>query len=180
MKSKSISSTGYIFAYFGLKSKYKKCNFCNEILIRKKLPKAMETTKNFRNRKFCNKNCYSKGSYGKNHHAWKGIKNHNGYLVDSKTGKLLHRLIMENYLGRILTSKEAVHHKDGNRSHNTLQNLVTLCRRCHFLIHELTSKDSDCERIDHLLKNGKVPIALRRLIFARSMKCISSPNNNSK
>ncbi len=30
-----------------------------------------------------------------------------------------------------------VHHIDGNRENNDLNNLITLCRKCHFEIHAI-------------------------------------------
>ncbi len=40
---------------------------------------------------------------------------------------LLHRVIMENHIGRYLTAKEVVHHRDLNKSNNAIDNLE-LCR----------------------------------------------------
>lgn len=51
-----------------------------------------------------------------------------GYIVvkvfDSKDGWVKeHRYVMEQYLGRPLTSTETVHHKNGDRTDNRLENL---------------------------------------------------------
>jgi hypothetical protein len=48
-----------------------------------------------------------------------------GYIMEKVDGKwkLQHRLVMEQYLGRTLVEGENVHHKDGNRANNEVDNL---------------------------------------------------------
>ena len=62
-----------------------------------------------------------------------------GYLVtkedDPYKGKLLHRKIMEDYLGRKLNSNEIVHHIDGNKLNNDISNLQVVTRSEHLKIH---------------------------------------------
>lgn len=50
---------------------------------------------------------------------------------------LHHRIIMENYLGRLLKKNEVVHHKDGNKKNNKLENLQLLSDEEHKRKHQL-------------------------------------------
>ena len=52
----------------------------------------------------------------------------NGYV-------LLHRVIMENHLGRILDRNEVVHHKNHNKKDNSLENLEILGKIEHAILH---------------------------------------------
>lgn len=54
----------------------------------------------------------------------------NGYV-------LLHRIIVENYLNRMLEENEIVHHKDGNKKNNTIENLEVMDRIQHVKLHGL-------------------------------------------
>lgn len=48
----------------------------------------------------------------------------NGYV-------LLHRIVMENHLGRLLEPNEIVHHKDHNKKNNVVENLEVMDSREH-------------------------------------------------
>jgi predicted RNA-binding Zn-ribbon protein involved in translation (DUF1610 family) len=48
---------------------------------------------------------------------------------------LLHRVLMENKIGRMLLSNEVVHHKNGNKRDNRIQNLQLMTVAEHNLTH---------------------------------------------
>ena len=54
----------------------------------------------------------------------------NGYV-------LIHRVIVENHIGRLLRADEIVHHKDGNKFNNDISNLEVLSASQHATIHGL-------------------------------------------
>lgn len=87
---------------------------------------------------FCSKICFYSFNKGVNNPSYKGGHLHkDGYWVISLNGKnkLLHRHIMEQKLGRKLTLKEHVHHKNKNRLDNRLENLEVLSPYEHGVLH---------------------------------------------
>lgn len=74
------------------------------------------------------------GQFGERNPNWKGgrIKHGSGYILVKAPSHpranihgyvLEHRLVMEEYLGRYLEPHEVVHHIDGNRANNCIDNL---------------------------------------------------------
>lgn len=111
---------------------------------------------------------------GKNHSKWKGgrIKMKNGYILiyspdhpnKLKTGKgyvMEHRLVMEKSIGRYLEKWEVVHHINGVRDDNRIENLVLTQTGKHIAEHnhnrvckeETKKKHSDIAK--RLKRNSK-------------------------
>lgn len=73
-------------------------------------------------------NRFSNGMKRENHPRWKGgkTKNHGGYIIInvSPNNRILeHVLVMEKAIGRRLGKEETVHHKNGVRDDNRIENL---------------------------------------------------------
>ena len=83
--------------------------------------------------------------YGVKHQSWKGGKylDNRGYLEiynpEQSTRKKPyikeHRLVMQLHLGRKLLPNEHIHHLNGNKLDNRIENLVLLSNKEHGLLH---------------------------------------------
>lgn len=84
-----------------------------------------------------------------------------------------HRLVMERHLGRTLSPKEIVHHIDGNKQNNHIENLYLFASQAEHMSHEQrTSRKAACydpnvvERVRRLAEDPTV-----------SMKSLDLSNN---
>lgn len=122
-----------------------KCDICNKLFYRK--AHWAERT----NHHFCSQICASiyksKEVTGKGNGRWVGgVKERfDGYYTiydprDTKVNKytMQHRFIMEEHLGRKLTKKEVVHHINGDRKDNRIENLMLFSgQKIHRYWHSL-------------------------------------------
>ena len=70
---------------------------------------------------------------GVNCHNFNCYRTHdgNGYLVNTQTGKRVHREVMEKYLGREMDVFELVHHLNRDITDNRIENLELTSRSEH-------------------------------------------------
>ena len=89
---------------------------------------------------------------GEKHPLFRGGKTIDpmGYVVlcskiwGINTGRREHRVVIECYLDRKLCPDEIVHHKNGNRSDNRLENLEVLSRADHNRTHHGRGQNVTC------------------------------------
>jgi hypothetical protein len=97
----------------------------------------------------------------KNHHPRKGTGgpfyiSAGGYVIVTVDGRECyeHRLVMEKTLGRKLTSKEHVHHKNGNRTDNRIENLEILGASEHAREHMTSDRAALMSKLGHAARWG--------------------------
>lgn len=112
----------------------RKCDNCG---------KVFQTTpaydKRSPNHRFCSRQCCGEFmSYKNTREHWKGGRiTPGGYkeiYIDKKPIRE-HILIMENHIGRPLRKDEVVHHKNGDRLDNRIENLELMTRSEHARLH---------------------------------------------
>lgn len=93
---------------------------------------------------FCSRECVN---HYRSEHSQHRTHYENGYLIEyvkdyNKKGNVKqHRRIMEEHLGRKLTKDEVVHHINGNKSDNRIENLQVMSRGEHSSLHRKQEKE---------------------------------------
>jgi len=116
-----------------------------------------------REKNYCSLSCQRKFMYrtGSNHPMYKGgDRISNGYRVilskehphrDRDNYVSFHRMVVEKKIGRYLTKDEVIHHLDGDKLNNDLDNLFVCSKSQHRTLH------NDLERIAYkLYKTNKI------------------------
>lgn len=109
-----------------------KCDYCGKLFY--DYPSNIKRHKSH----FCNKKCEANGkrnakdSYKQGH-----ISNSTGYRTIYVNGQIIdeHRYVMEQFLGRKLNTDEVVHHLNGDKLDNRIENLVVISREEHSRLH---------------------------------------------
>lgn len=124
---------------------------------------------------------------GPGHPEWKGGRNidKNGYVLlynpahPNARGRyvLEHRLVMEQKLGRLLKRTEVVHHINGNKQDNRIENLELFSENGEHLRHELAGKcpkwtpEGKARILAEVRRAGRNrPFSLRPNVLARRQK----------
>lgn len=81
-----------------------------------------------------------------------------GINIDGRELHYQHRIVMEEYLGRRLDSSEHIHHLDGDKTNNSIENLELILACEHGREHATTEKMKQMSIKGHERRWGYVSI----------------------
>jgi hypothetical protein len=117
-----------------------------------------------------------KGTVPWNAGTAKGWINSSGYREIKSNGKTVkfHRLVMEEYLGRKLESWEVVHHINGVKDDNRIENLELTTFDAHTVEHHLgTTRSAETKKTIELFKRLTAEVRELRSINADLLEALS-------
>ena len=145
----------------------KVCMNCNKIMAKP----SNYSIRQWDNKKYCSRKCGSTSPNHKNfvkghkhsettkeklskqklaekNPRWKGgrFSDGHGYIVNSignSARRLEHRVVMEKHIGRKLDKLEHVHHINGIKDDNRIDNLIILTKSEHHKLHKIGYKHSE-------------------------------------
>ena len=158
----------------------KTCLYCRKTFNRQRWGKWLENPRRYKSKRFCSHDCWRHWNSGEKHYHWKGgIARYSiGYVVQSKTRKGIHRLVMEKHLGRPLLEDEIVHHVNGVKDDNHVGNLQVVSKSEHGKIHageSLLKRWKNHIAHKHITKSGRLqysPPELHHRMFGKCPTCI--------
>lgn len=143
-KEFKVKSSDYRLTHGGVKYCSKKC--VGEALRTGSVVQCKQCGKEFYSTRneFCSPKCAS--DY-KSEHSTHKTYTENGYIIEHKRGynkkgnAKQHRLVIEEHLGRRLFPDEVVHHINGDKTDNRIENLVVMSRKEHSKLHRKMERE---------------------------------------
>src|SRR3990167_4770045 len=103
-----------------IKTKNKRCKFCSKQFNRRRYGKRLEDYGRWTRRKYCSKRCanFRKELGSRSGYCWRARQHRKGKCEYCPNTQALD-----------------THHKDGDITNNSPENLLTLCKSCHMKLH---------------------------------------------
>lgn len=113
-----------------------------------------------------------KGGISRNSEGYILLKSHNHPFKNCSGYVFEHRLVMEKHLGRYLTKHEIVHHINGIKNDNRIENLELMDRAAHMREHKLKRIAIKCPECGSDFERRPCEVKVSKKNFC-SMQCSS-------